>query len=737
MAVQSRDDAEAHRVTHPSPSADPTRGDALELETVHDSEQLVCARGALFLVTERHGDVTPRGARELGLFYRDTRYLSHLELRIADVELVHLSAETSHDAFNQVDLMVSDVDEGDVLDDPHNFLHVRRRQLLEGGLVEEITLTNFLNRVVQLEVEINFDADFADIFEVRGSKRPRRGTSAPPELSASSVTHVYDGLDGIRYSTEFAFWPAPSRLGEHQATFVMHLVAGGRQQIELSVMPHHDGNRAMRPRLAFGQRVERQLERTRRFRESSTRLRSDNVLLDRVFDQAIGDLESMRIELAPPRTIVAAGIPWFCCPFGRDALLTSYECLLLNPELAAQSLRALASFQGRRDNDANEEEPGKIIHELRFGEMANSGEIPHSPYYGSVDATPLFVVVLDATHLVTGDLGLVRELREALLGALGWIDRQSENGTRFVRYQRRSPRGLDNQGWKDSRAGVSFPDGRRAEPPIALCEVQGYCVDAYARGGRLLQVLGEAELAGRYAARAETLRSLTNERMWLADHGRYAFAVDGAGRTLPTVVSNLGHLLWSRVPPADRALSTAELLLSPASFSGFGIRTLATGQPVYNPLSYHNGTVWPHDNAIVAKGLSNYGHTALAARVFDGLLEAMHYFRDRRLPELFCGMPQTSGNLVRYPVACSPQAWASAAPFLLLQAVLGLHVDAPRRRLQIRNACLPRSMDWVELENLRIGETRVTLRLRRDGERVHIERLDVTGPPIRTEVEID
>jgi len=724
-------------VTLPSASADPTRGDELQLVTVHTSEQLVCARGALFLVTERHGDVTPRGARELGLFYRDTRHLSHLELRIGDVELVHLSADTSHDAFNQVDLMVSDVDQGDVLDDPHNFLHVRRRQLLEDGLVEEITLTNFLNRAVQLELDIHFDADFADIFEVRGAKRPRRGTSGPPELTSASVTHAYDGLDGIRYATEFAFTPAPSRLAARQASFVLHLAPGGKEQIELSVTPHRDGARAVRPKLTFGQRIRRQLERTQRFRETSTRIRTNNALLDRTFEQAIGDVESMRIDLASGGSIVAAGIPWFCCPFGRDALITSYESLLVNPEIAAESLRTLARFQGRGDNDQNEEEPGKIIHELRFGEMANTGEIPHSPYYGSVDATPLFVVVLDATYLVTGDLGLVRELRDPLLAALGWIDRQSENGTRFVRYQRRSPRGLDNQGWKDSRAGVSFPDGRRAEPPIALCEVQGYCVDAYARGGHLLQVLGDAELAGRYAARAETLRTLTNERMWLADHRRYAFAVDGSGRTLPTVVSNLGHLLWSRVPPADRALSTADLLLSPAAFSGFGVRTLATGQAVYNPLSYHNGTVWPHDNAIIAKGLSNYGHTLLAAGVFGGLLEALHYFRDRRLPELFCGMPETSGNLVRYPVACSPQAWASAAPFLLLQAVLGLHVDAPRRRLQIRNACLPQAMDWVELEGMRIGDTRVTLRLRRDRERVHIDRLDVTGPPIRTEVEID
>jgi glycogen debranching enzyme len=734
--VRSANDGKTSLVKSPSAPPAPSRGDELVLQAAHDTEQLVCARGALFLVTERHGDVTPRGARELGLFSQDTRHLSHLELRIADVELVHLSAETSHDAFNQIDLMVSGIEEGGVLDDPQNYLHVRRRQLLDDGLVEEITLTNFLSHPVRLELALRFDADFADIFEVRGERRASRGTSAAPAVAAGRVTHSYDGLDGVRYATEFAFSPTPSRLEAHEARFELDLEAGGTREIEFSVTPRRGEARAMRPGPAFEQRIGSQLAETRRFREGSTLLRSDNALLERVFDQATADLSAMRIEIGPA-SVVAAGIPWFCCPFGRDALLASYEALLLNPDLAVQSLRTLARFQGQRDDDVTEEEPGKIFHELRVGEMANTGEIPHSPYYGSVDATPLFVVVLDATYRVTGDVSLVRELRESLLAALGWIDRQSENGTGFVRYRRRSPHGLDNQGWKDSRAGVSFPNGQRAEPPIALCEVQGYCVDAYTRGARLLHVLGDAELAERYAARAEALRALTNERMWLAELGRYAFAIDGRDRALPTVVSNVGHLLWSRVAPPDRARDTAKLLLSPSSFSGFGIRTLATGQPVYNPLSYHNGTVWPHDNAVIAKGFSNYRFTELAARVFDGLLEAMRYFRDRRLPELFCGMPQSSGNLVRYPVACSPQAWASAAPFLLLQAVLGLHLDAPRRRLHIRNACLPASMGWVELEGLRIGGTRASLRLRRDGERVHIERLDVTGPAIRTEVEID
>jgi glycogen debranching enzyme len=397
----------------------------------------------------------------------------------------------------------------------------------------------------------------------------------------------------------------------------------------------------------------------------------------------------------------------------------------------------LAAFQGTRDDDVTEEEPGKILHELRFGEMAKTGEMPHSPYYGSVDSTPLFVVVLDATYRVIADLELVRELRGPLLAALAWIDRQSRDGQDFVTYRRRSKNGLDNQGWKDSRAGVSFPDGKRSQPPIALCEVQGYCADAYARGARLLRELGETELAARYLERAKSLTALINERMWLGEQERYAFAIDGRGRALDTVVSNVGHLLWSRVAMPDRALATAELLLSPESFSGFGIRTLATGQAVYNPLSYHNGTVWPHDNALIAKGFSNYGLTQHVATILEGMLDAMGHFRDRRLPELFCGMPKTSGNLVRYPVACSPQAWAAAAPFLLLQATLGLHLDAPRKHLAIRNARLPASVDWIQLDGLRIGQSRVTLHLRRGGPRVHVERFEVTGPAIRTEVELE
>jgi glycogen debranching enzyme len=732
--AQSADDSRAElRVVRP---AEAQSGSVLELSSAQDSEQLVCARGSLFLVTERHGDVAPKGARELGLFYQDTRYVSYLALRIAKVQLVYLSSETSDDAFNQVDLMVTGLDEGEFLDDPQNFLHVRRRQMLDGGLVEQLTLTNFLNRVVELEIVLEFDADFADIFEVRGAKRVRRGERQPAQLSEAGVTLSYGGLDGVRYATEFAFSPPPTALEPGRASYTLSLDAGGKKQVEVRATPQRNGAHTGWARIPFAQRVDRLQDEIRAFRATSTRVRSDNAELERVFDRSVRDLYALQVQVGSNR-MVAAGIPWFCCPFGRDSLISSYEGLLLNPELASGSLRVLADFQGKQEAEVSEEEEGKIFHELRFGEMANTREMPHSPYYGTIDATPLFVVLLDATYRVDGDLDLVRALRGPLLAALGWIDRRSANASAFVTYARKSPRGLDNQGWKDSRAGVSFPDGRSAVPPIALCEVQGYCVDAYRRGARLLAALGERELARLYTTRAEQLQARFEEHFWLPEQGRYAYAIDGEGRALPTVVSNLGHLLWSRVARPDRAASIAALLMSPASFSGFGVRTLATGQPVYNPLSYHNGTVWPHDNALIAKGMANYGETRRAAEIFGGLIAASSHFRDRRLPELFCGMPLTEGNLVRYPVACSPQAWASAAPYLLLQAALGLHIDAPARRIAIRRACLPAELDWVELEGLRVGATHVTMRLRRSGERVHVERLDTSGPTLRTDVEME
>jgi glycogen debranching enzyme len=718
-----------------------TRGDLLRrdpLPSAGDVEQLVRARGGAFLVTSRSGDIVPAGARELGLFDRDTRFLSHYELCFARGQMVRLSAATAHDAYNQIDLMVSDQDRADVLDDPKNYLHVRRRQMLSGGLVEEIAITNFLTRTIAVDLTILFDADFVDVFEVRGARRARRGVVHPPRVTRGQVVLAYDGLCGTRFTSTVAFHTAPRELRPCAATFSERIAAGDAWTIALTVTPGRDReHRARWPRgRAFPSRAARLERDAAEFRAQSTSFRCDNGRLQRALDQAVNDLHDLCVEV-DGGAIVGAGIPWFCAPFGRDALITSYESLLVSPSLAERSLRTLAAFQGKIDDDVTEEEPGKIFHELRFGEMARAREIPHRPYYGSVDATPLFVIVVDALHRVTADRALVRDLAGPVVAALGWIDRQSEGGTRLVRYKKRSARGLDNQGWKDSRAGVSHADGRFAEPPIALAEVQGYCVDAYRRGARLFRALGDEARAGVYAARAEAMRDRVEAALWLERQGRYAFGVDGNDRPITTVVSNVGHLLWSRVPTAARAAATARLLLAPRCFSGFGVRTLAADQAAYNPLSYHNGTVWPHDNALIARGLSSYDLSLECAAIFDGLYAAMGFFPDGRLPELFCGIARGAGPLVRYPVACSPQAWSSASAFLLLQAILGIHVDAPAAKLAIRNPRLPPETGSLELRSLRIGRSTVSIRFRRVGARCQIDRLDVAGAPLRTEIAID
>ncbi len=710
--------------------------DLLSLPMTGESERLVRARGAMFLVTTRQGDLTPAGARELGLFYQDTRFLSHYELEVRNCRAARLSAETSHPAYNQIDLMVSDPEHEELLEDPANFLHIRRRQILDGGLIEEIVFTNFLTRACDIEVVIRFGADFADVFEVRGAKRAKRGSSRRPRVEGSSVVLGYTGLDGRTYETVVSFGVPPTELADDHAVFELNLSPDRSTAIDVRVAPVIDGVTRSRPGLPFNRSAEMRANDVQAFLAGSTRYVCDSGMLQDVFDQASADLHALRVEF-DRHTIVGAGIPWFCAPFGRDALITAYEALTLNPDFATESLRTLAAFQGKSVNPDTEEEPGKIFHELRFGEMARAGEIPHTPYYGSIDSTPLFVIVAEALHRFAGDMTFLRELRPSLEAALGWIDARSEGGTRFVRYERQSAHGLLNQGWKDSRAGVSFPDGRCAEAPIALVEVQGYCADAYARGAELLRALGEEVVAGVYAERAASMRELINRAFWMPEANRYAYAIDGRERVLPTIVSNIGHLLWSRVAPPDRATATAHTLLASSSFSGYGIRTLASDQPVYNPLSYHNGTVWPHDNALIVAGLASYGLHHEAMKTFDGLYAAMAYFRDRRLPELFCGIGKRSGAVVRYPVACSPQAWASAAPLLLVQSILGIEADAPHRRLVIKNPRLPRSVRKFEIRGMRIGGSLVSISFRRVGGRCHVDKLDVTGGPLKTDIQID
>ena len=435
--------------------------DLLSLPLTGDIERLVRARGAMFLVTTRQGDVTPAGARELGLFYQDTRFLSHYELEVSNCRAARLSAETSHPAYNQVDLMLSDPEHEELLEDPSNFLHIRRRRILDGGLLEEIVFTNFLMRACDIEVVVRFGADFADVFEVRGAKRAKRGSQHRARVEGASVVLGYTGLCGRTYETVVSFGVAPTELAADHAVFELNLSPDRSTTIEVRVAPVIDGVTPSRPGLPFARSAEMRASDAQAFRAGSTTYVCDNGMLQDVLEQSAADLHALRVEF-DRHTIVGAGIPWFCAPFGRDALITAYEALTLNPDFATEALRTLAAFQGQTFDPRTEEEPGKIFHELRFGEMARTGEIPHSPYYGSIDATPLFVIVAEALHRFAGDAAFLRELRPSIEAALGWIDARSGKGTELVRYEKQSPQGLLNQGWKDSRAGVSFPDGRAA-----------------------------------------------------------------------------------------------------------------------------------------------------------------------------------------------------------------------------------------------------------------------------------
>ena len=712
--------------------------EAPPLELPHHSEtgRLVLSRGNLFSVTTVDGNVRPAGARELGMFHQDTRHLSYYEL-VLPGEATLLSAETDSAVTAQIDLTTTDREAGGLIDEPINFLHLRRKQILDEEFLDHLVFTNYLARPVDFVFEVRFAVDFSDLFEVRGAQRNRRGHLLEPFVGRDRVELSYCGLDDELYSTCFRFTPPPTELSADQARFRVRLEPGESQVQEVCVTPWRGDGRADRPAWPFDKRTRRAWLEAADWRSGCTNLDCDNVMYRRALDRAQSDIHSLRI-LHGGSWIVGAGIPWFAAPFGRDSLITSAAVLLLRPALAVETLRFLASWQGRRVDPEREEEPGKIFHELRRGELVRAGEVPHSPYYGSIDATPLFVVLAGEHFRWTADEQLILELWPHLCAAMDFVEARTGGGERFLTYERISPLGLENQGWKDSRDGVSFPDGRRAEPPIALVEVQGYVVDAYRHAAVLAAAVGDAERSARWASRIEPFRSRLEQAFYLPESQSWALALDGRGRPVSTLSSNPGHLLWSGAVSEAQARRIGALLLSDEMYSGWGIRTLARGQSVYNPISYHNGSVWPHDNALCALGMARYGMQDQAERILMGLFDAAEHFRELRLPELFCGTGRSDREfLVQYPVSCSPQAWASSAFFMLLQAALGLEPEAPAGRLRIHNPRLPPRLRRLTLKDMRVGSSLVSLRFTLSGGRTHTDVLDLRGGSLRVAIEVD
>jgi glycogen debranching enzyme len=699
---------------------------------------LILKQDRLFLLIDAEGQITPPGRCGHGLFFDDTRILSHYCLQFAGGAPSLLSAQVLRMYQAQIDLAISNQAFGGNSWDPKNVVHILRELLLDDSLVERVTLTNYLTQPIDYSMELAVGCDFADIFEVRGWRREGRGQFFAPRVDDRSITFSYRGRDGALIRTEIRFTEPPTEISEHGACWRFRLGASTRREIEWEVLTEMPGSdRSLRSRGPLEERSAR-LERSYDdWNATCSGWQTDVAAFNTMLGRATGDLRALHLKLDGSE-IIAAGIPWYSTVFGRDSIITGLQILPLNPTVAVETLRYLAQHQGRRENPITEEQPGKIMHELRRGEMARSGEIPHVPYFGTVDATPLWLILLHETWRWTGDDALVRELLPYAVRALEWINRYGDlDGDGLVEYARSSPKGLVNQGWKDSGDGVPFPDGRLPRPPLALVEVQGYVYDAKVRMAALYEAIGQQHQAEELRREAEQVRAAIVRSFWLEELGTFALALDGDKQPLPTVTSNAGHLLWSRVPSPEQASRLADRLLGAGMFSGWGIRTLSAAHPVFNPMSYHNGSVWPHDNALVALGLGLYGYREHASRILTALYEAGVYMESSRLPELFCGMERLIGmQPVRYPVSCVPQAWAAGAFFMLLQGTLGLFPEAPAGVLHVRAPVLPGFLRDLTVTGLPIGKSRVALQFRRHRDRTLVNLLEVEGAPLQVRIEL-
>jgi glycogen debranching enzyme len=613
-------------------------------------------------------------------------------------------------------------------------LGISRNRLLTGTLLEErVQVVNYEEAPREVYLELELAADAADIFEVRGWTRPARGAQLPVALQPDRVTFRYDGLDGVRMGTHLAFSEpcdeveavdhdvaGSATAGWIRMSWRWDLASGEARELRwlawTTERPRPEPGRPDDEEALFPARPVVDEDRVtvsyRAWNSGFTKIRTDNELFNLSIARSAGDLRLLINDgPRPDERYMAAGVPWFTTLFGRDSLLTAFQTLAVRPQVAIETLETLAAFQATEDDPERDMEPGKILHELRTGEMARNRETPHRPYYGTVDATPLWLIVFGATFDWTGDRALVDRLWPNALRALDWIDRYGDrDGDGFVEYERRTPHGLVNQGWKDSSDCIRDRHGRLAHTPVALAEVQGYVYDAKRRMAGLARVRGEAALAVRLDAEAEALRARFEDAFWSDEQQFYAMALDGDKHKMDAIGSNAGHCLWSGIVSKDRAGDVVRRLMAADMFSGWGIRTYAAGQGGYNPIGYHTGTVWPHDTSLIAAGFKRYGYHGEANMLCGRIFEASQHFPEFRLPELFCGFDRDiSAVPVPYPVACSPQAWAAGSLFLFLETMLGLRPHAAAGELELARPELPDWLAKVTVSNLRVGDADVDL----------------------------
>ncbi len=686
-----------------------------------DDRTRVLLNGDTFAVFDRSGDIQPVGFGQQGIFHKETRHLSRLEMHFCGERPLLLSSTVREDnVLFAVDMTNPDLvmPSGDVL--PRGTLHIYRTKFLTERIVyDQITLHNYGDVRIEGDLSFEFGADFADIFEVRGEERPRRGEGLPDIVERASVALEYQGLDHIRRIT---------RVECNEAACSAH--GGG-----IGVPVHLDPQCEATLTLTIECRREEAETQAASYDEALHRLnhqRSTSPLADMDIStsseqfnywirRSHADL-MMMLAQTPFGPYPYAGVPWFSTVFGRDGIITALELLWVAPSVARGVLTYLAATQATSFDPERDAEPGKILHEMRKGEMAELREVPFGRYYGTIDGTPLFIMLAAAYYERTADLEFQREIWPNILAALEWIDKYGDrDGDGLVEYARHTEHGLVQQGWKDSNDSVFYSDGRLAVGPIALCEVQSYVYAAKKGIAAVARDMGNIRLAEQLDEQAQELRAKFSAAFWSDELSMFALALDGEKSACRVRSSNAGHCLFSGIASDAQHRSITDLLLSPAFFSGWGIRTIVTGEKRYNPMSYHNGSVWPHDNALIAYGALRSADKALALRVMSGMLDLSENVNQHRLPELICGFGRRKGKgPTLYPVACSPQAWAAGSVFMVLQACLGLDIQAREGRIYLHHSALPESLEEVQIRNLRVGGASVDLSFERYAETVGV-----------------
>lgn len=667
-------------------------------------QRRILKKNDTFAVFDSHGDIGASTGGQDGLFHCDTRYLSHLELLINGSRPLLLHSAMRDDNLNYyVDLTNPDFYIDRKLVMQKDTVHISRTiYLKDGSLRERIALTNHGSESVSFSLSMLFGSDFADIFEVRGMKRERRGTSSIDSVWPPLVHLHYQGLDMATRTTTLHFEPVPTVLQDSTARYDIELPPHGKTAIFATVA---SGERLPGPTESFF----RGLTHLHRAQQASMRgtasVETSNSVVNEILCRAMADVQMLMTE-TEDGPYPYAGIPWYSTTFGRDGIITAMNMLWADPRIAAGVLRRLARLQSDKLDPLTDSAPGKIVHEMRGGEMAAIGEVPFRQYYGTVDATPLFVILAGKYAERTSDWALIRQLWPSIEAALSWLDRFGDmDGDGFIEYARGTETGLANQGWKDSHDSISHADGRLASGPIALVEVQAYVFAARQAGAMCARRLGLKDRAEILESQAATLRRQFEEAYWCPDLGFYGLALDGEKRLCRVRSSNAGHALFCGIVAPDRATATVAALMRSDFFSGWGIRTLADGEERYNPMSYHNGSIWPHDNAMLAAGFARYGAKNATAAMFDAGMRAAAYMDDRRIPELFCGFRRRRGRgPVLYPVACSPQAWSASAPFSMIESLLGLEFRPEARELRLNNPVLPLSVDSIRIRNVRLAD---------------------------------